>query len=56
MTDDLDPAAVERAARAFYDHDRGTRRWEGLPDFVRQDYLDKTRAALAAARAGEAEQ
>ena len=52
MADDLDPAAVERAARAGYDASRDaaeTEAWDDLPEWGRETLRAFTRAALAAA-------
>ena len=54
MADDLDPAAVERAARAGYDASRDaaeTEAWDDLPEWGRETLRAFTRAALAAAAA-----
>lgn len=48
-----DPDTVERAARAMFllDEDYISRwlTWEGAPDFIRDEYREAARAALAAA-------
>jgi len=51
VADDLDPAAVERAARAGYDASRDaaeTEPWGDLPEWGRETFRAFTRAALAA--------